>query len=63
MGSGITIAALNSGLPVTMVERDQESLERGIENVKKVYRRDVEKGDCPKRKRIRFYLTTPHQLI
>ena len=44
MGSGITIAALNAGLPVTMVERDQESLERGIENVKKVYRRDVEKG-------------------
>ena len=44
MGSGITIAALNAGLPVTMVERDHESLERGIENVKKVYRRDVEKG-------------------
>ena len=44
MGSGITIAALNSGIPVTMVERDEESIERGIENVNKVYRRDVEKG-------------------
>jgi 3-hydroxyacyl-CoA dehydrogenase len=44
MGSGITIAALNSGIPVTMVERDSESIERGIENVKKIYRRDVERG-------------------
>ena len=44
MGSGITIAALNSGIPVTMIERDAESIERGIENVHKIYRRDVEKG-------------------
>ena len=44
MGSGITIAALNSGIPVTMIERDAESIERGVENVHKIYRRDVEKG-------------------
>ena len=44
MGSGITIAALNAGLPVTMVERDQESLDKGINNVEKIYNRDIEKG-------------------
>ena len=30
MGSGITIAALNAGLPVTMVERDQDSLDLSL---------------------------------
>ena len=44
MGSGITIAALNAGIPVTMVERDQYSLEKGIKNVEKIYFRDIEKG-------------------
>ena len=44
MGSGITIAALNAGLPVTMVERDQDSLDKGIKNVEKIYFRDIEKG-------------------
>ncbi|WP_322867860.1 3-hydroxyacyl-CoA dehydrogenase NAD-binding domain-containing protein [Aquicoccus sp. G2-2] len=44
MGAGITVAALNAGLPVTMVERDEESINKGIENVEKVYTRDVAKG-------------------
>ena len=44
MGSGITIAALNAGLPVTMVERDQDSLDKGIKNLEKIYNRDIEKG-------------------
>ena len=44
MGSGITIAALNAGIPVTMVERDQQSLDKGIKNVEKIYFRDIEKG-------------------
>ena len=44
MGSGITIAALNAGIPVTMVERDQHSLDKGIKNVEKIYFRDIEKG-------------------
>ena len=44
MGSGITIAALNAGLPVTMVERDQDSLDNGIKNLEKIYNRDIEKG-------------------
>ncbi len=44
MGAGIAVAALNAGLSVTMVERDDESIQRGIQNVEKVYARDVEKG-------------------
>ncbi|KPP80990.1 MAG: 3-hydroxyacyl-CoA dehydrogenase [Rhodobacteraceae bacterium HLUCCO07] len=44
MGAGITVAALNAGFSVTMVERDEESIARGKQNVEKVYARDVEKG-------------------
>ena len=44
MGSGITIAALKSGMHVTMVEQDEESIARGIVNVEKVLDRDVSKG-------------------
>ncbi len=44
MGAGITVAALNSGLPVTMIERDDDSLKRGRANVEKVYDRLLSKG-------------------
>ncbi len=44
MGSGITIAALNARIPVTMIERDQESIKKGQHNVEKVFRRDIQKG-------------------
>ena len=44
MGSGITVAALNAGLHVKMIEKDKDSIDRGIRNVRKVYERDVEKG-------------------
>jgi 3-hydroxyacyl-CoA dehydrogenase len=44
MGAGITVAALNSGLPVTMIERDGDSLKRGRANVEKVYDRLLSKG-------------------
>ena len=44
MGAGITVAALDSGLPVTMIERDAESIARGRTNVEKVYDRLVAKG-------------------
>lgn len=44
MGAGIAVAALDAGLPVTMVERDVESLARGIVNVTKVYDGLVAKG-------------------
>lgn len=44
MGAGIAVAVLNAGLPVMMVERDEESLTRGRENVAKIYQRMVSKG-------------------
>lgn len=44
MGAGITVAALDAGLQVTMVERDAESIARGRANVEKVYDRKISKG-------------------
>jgi len=44
MGAGIAVAMLNAGFPVTMIERDQESLTRGRANVDKVFQRNVAKG-------------------
>ncbi|WP_280151868.1 3-hydroxyacyl-CoA dehydrogenase NAD-binding domain-containing protein [Piscinibacter sp. XHJ-5] len=44
MGAGIAVAMLDAGLQVTMVERDEASLERGRANVAKVYDALVAKG-------------------
>ncbi|MDD0837614.1 3-hydroxyacyl-CoA dehydrogenase NAD-binding domain-containing protein [Curvibacter sp. HBC61] len=44
MGAGIAVSALDAGLPVTMVERDAESIARGRANVEKVYDGLVAKG-------------------
>ncbi|RKP55798.1 3-hydroxyacyl-CoA dehydrogenase NAD-binding domain-containing protein [Pararobbsia silviterrae] len=44
MGAGIAIAVLDAGLPVTMIERDTPSLERGRQNIEKVYDSLVARG-------------------
>ncbi len=44
MGAGIAVAALDAGLPVVMVERDADSIARGVANVSKVYDGLVAKG-------------------
>ena len=44
MGAGIAVSLLDAGYPVIMVERDEESIERGRANVTKVYDRNVKKG-------------------
>ncbi len=44
MGAGIAVAALDAGLPVTMIERDDASLARGRAYVEKVYDGLVAKG-------------------
>ena len=44
MGAGITVAALDAGLPVTMIERDEAALARGRAHVEKVYDALVAKG-------------------
>lgn len=44
MGAGITVSALDAGLQVTMIERDQDSIARGQANVEKVYDGLIAKG-------------------
>jgi len=44
MGAGITVSALDAGLPVTMIERDADSIARGRANVEKVYDGLIAKG-------------------
>ncbi len=44
MGAGIAVAALDAGLPVTMIERDDASLAGGRAHIEKVYDRLIAKG-------------------
>ncbi|MCR9134412.1 MAG: 3-hydroxyacyl-CoA dehydrogenase NAD-binding domain-containing protein [Alphaproteobacteria bacterium] len=44
MGSGITVSMLFAGLPVTMIERDEESAARGRANVEKILDEGVKRG-------------------
>jgi 3-hydroxyacyl-CoA dehydrogenase len=44
MGAGIAVAALDAGLPVTMIERDEASLARGRAHIEKVYDGLIAKG-------------------
>lgn len=44
MGAGISVAALDAGYAVTMIERDAESIARGQKNVEKVYDGLIAKG-------------------
>ena len=44
MGAGIAVAALDAGLQVTLIERDQPALDRGRSNVERVYDTLIDKG-------------------
>ena len=44
MGTGITMNFLNAGLPVTLLEQDQATLDRGIDQIRKNYQGNVAKG-------------------
>ncbi|MCC5856965.1 MAG: enoyl-CoA hydratase/isomerase family protein [Ectothiorhodospiraceae bacterium] len=44
MGTGISINFLNAGIPVVLLETKQEALDRGLENIRKVYEGRVKKG-------------------
>jgi 3-hydroxyacyl-CoA dehydrogenase len=44
MGAGIAVAVLDAGLPVTMIERDDEALARGRAHIERVYDGLVAKG-------------------
>ncbi len=44
MGSGITVALLDAGLPVRLLEMDQAALDRGISRIAGIYDAQVKKG-------------------
>ncbi|MEZ5218219.1 MAG: 3-hydroxyacyl-CoA dehydrogenase NAD-binding domain-containing protein [Ilumatobacteraceae bacterium] len=47
MGGGIAMNFANVGIPVTIVERDQDSLDRGLGVVRKNYERSASRGSIP----------------
>ena len=47
MGGGIAMNFANAGIPVTIVERDEASLERGLGVVRKNYERSASRGSIP----------------
>ncbi len=47
MGGGIAMNFANVGIPVTIVERDQEALDRGLAVVRKNYERSASRGSIP----------------
>ncbi len=44
MGAGIAAAFLDAGIPVTLMERDQASLDRGLAGVARIYAGSVKRG-------------------
>ena len=44
MGTGISMAALNAGLSVIMVERDEELIKKSFIKIESTYQRNVDLG-------------------
>jgi len=44
MGGGIAMSFVNAGIPVTLLEMNQENLDRGLETIRKNYANSVAKG-------------------
>ena len=44
MGGGITMSLVNAGIPVTIIEMQQEALDRGMATIRKNYASTVSKG-------------------
>ena len=44
MGGGITMALINAGIPVVLIESTQEALERGLATIAKNYQGQIKKG-------------------
>ncbi len=47
MGGGIAMNFVNVGIPVTIVERDQDALDRGLSVIRKNYERSAARGSMP----------------
>jgi len=60
MGGGISMNFLNAGIPVTILESNQEALERGLATIRKNYEVQVKKGKLGADKyQARMALLTP----
>ena len=60
MGGGISMNFLNAGIPVTIVETNQEALDRGLGVIRKNYEGQVKKGKLdPAKYEQRMSLLTP----
>jgi 3-hydroxyacyl-CoA dehydrogenase len=60
MGSGICMAFMNAGIPVTVLELDQEGLDRGVAKIRAVYEDSIRRGKLPREsfeKRMRLLST------
>jgi 3-hydroxyacyl-CoA dehydrogenase len=44
MGTGIAVAFLDAGLPVTLIERDAAALERGLAAIRRIYEGAIQRG-------------------
>ncbi len=47
MGAGIATALRDAGLPVVLIERDKDAVERGLANVRAIYDGAVKRGRIP----------------
>ncbi len=44
MGSGISMAFVNSGIPVTLLDLDQAALDRGVAKISTIYEESIKRG-------------------
>lgn len=53
MGAGIAICFANAGIPVTLIETDEEALARGIERIEQTYDASVRRGTLTSEEKLR----------
>src|SRR5512135_2890013 len=44
MGSGISMAFVNVGIPVTLLDLDQSALDRGVAKISTIYEESIKRG-------------------
>jgi 3-hydroxyacyl-CoA dehydrogenase len=60
MGGGIAMCCVNVGIPVTLVDAEQQNLDRGMATIRKNYERSVSRGSLkPEQLEERMKLITP----
>jgi len=50
MGSGISMAFMNAGIPVTILELDQGGLDRGVAKIRSIYEDSIRRGTLSREK-------------